>query len=123
MGIKKICLFGQKVQNLPVSLPWPGDHFYSSKSLTSKWTLLRFWIIGIQRSLEHKEIIFIENYSEHGSVIDNNKKDIPIINSDDMQKQNKKEFKQFSPKISENVLTKLAQTKNKDETIEFIEYL
>ena len=66
-----------------------------------------------QSSLEQKEIVSI----------DNDKKDIPSINSDDKQKQNKKEFKDPGPKISEDVLTKLAQTKKKDETIEFIEYL
>ena len=76
-----------------------------------------------QSSLEQKEIVSIENYSEHGTVVDNDKKDIPSIDSDDKQKQNKKELKESSPKISENVLTKLAQTKKKDETIEFIEYL
>ena len=74
-------------------------------------------------SPEQKEMVSIENYSEHGTVVDNDNKDIPSIDSDDKQKQNKKELKQSGPKISEDVLTKLAQTKKKDETIEFIEYL
>ena len=76
---------------------------------------------------EDKETVMIEDYSEHPGFIDNDSKDIPIIDSDDIQdNMEDNESKDISPVISSGIVKEqgknAGESERNDEQIEFIEY-
>ena len=92
-----------------------------SKTVTSQSSVLD------GNDFEDKETVIIEDYSEHPGFMENDNKDIPIIDSDDIQdNMEDNKSKDISPVISSGIVKEqgknAGESERNDEQIEFIEY-